>query len=121
MRAGRRRWRIRWSRLVLVLVLLYALGLGIRQQVYLAQLRAEVRALELELAATRARRVELEEAVRRLRDPATVELEARRRLGLARPGEIQYVTVPGPDAGAAPAGGAAPGRGRVADEEGGRR
>lgn len=96
-----RRLRVNLHRLVLTVVLVYALALGLRQQVYLARLERDIRATRAELDEARARRAALEAAIRRLQDPAVVELEARRRLGLARPGEIQYVTVP---AAGAPAG-----------------
>jgi hypothetical protein len=53
--------------------------------------RSEIRQLQQESAAARERVAELEEAKRRLQDPAHIAAEARRRLHMARPGEVTYV------------------------------
>lgn len=101
-RRGRRRrirLRLRLHRLALAAVVAYALALGVQQQADLWRLAAETRRAQAELARIKARREALEAAIRRWHDPEVLELEARRRLGLARPGEIQYITVPGPGLG----------------------
>jgi hypothetical protein len=77
---------------------------------FLAQ-RAEIASLEQEQTEARDRVAALEHAKQQLEDPAYVAAEARRRLHMARPGEVSYVLItpppapPGDDAPAEPAGG----------------
>lgn len=68
----------------------------------LVEQHAHIAALEDRLAKVEAENRTLETTVSRLRDPAMLELEARGRLGRARPGEQPYVFVPGPEATPAP-------------------
>ena len=60
--------------------------------------RSEIGALEQSAAATRERVAALEESKRRLDDPAHIAAEARRRLHMARPGEVAYVLLTPPPA-----------------------
>jgi cell division protein FtsB len=53
--------------------------------------RADIAELEQEQALARERIAALEEAKRQLNDPAFLAAEARRRLHMARPGEVTYV------------------------------
>jgi hypothetical protein len=53
--------------------------------------RSAIAELEASADATRERVAELEEERRRLDDPAHIAAEARRRLHMARPGEVGYV------------------------------
>ena len=61
----------------------------VAQRIRMTQLEARL----LELEETNR---ELESEVQRLRDPAELELLARERLGLVRPGEESYLFVPTP-------------------------
>ncbi|MCZ6473774.1 MAG: septum formation initiator family protein [SAR324 cluster bacterium] len=76
-------------------VLLFAMGMilvsliGEQGMIAYIQLKGEARQLRSEVAALDARRVELAQEIKALRDdPAYIELLARRRLGLVRPGEL---------------------------------
>lgn len=93
----RRRLRVRWGRLVAAGVALYLLAGFVLQQWALWQARQDLRALDQQLAALRARHRQLQEAVRRVDDPAYVDETARRRLGLVKPGEtvVQLVAPEG--------------------------
>ena len=79
--------------LLLVLVLL-ALGftLAVPLRLWLAQ-RAEIAALEADVAATQQRVADLQVQQQRWQDPAFVAAEARRRLQYVLPGEIGYTTL----------------------------
>jgi hypothetical protein len=73
--------------------------------------RSEISQLEQQSAAVQDRVAELEEAKRRLGDPAHIAAEARRRLHMARPGEVTYVLLtpePVPEPAAEQAAGAGP-------------
>ena len=96
-RPARRRWRLRWGRLVATAVAAYLLAGLILQQWALWQAQKDLRALDRQLQQLRSRAVELESARRRVEDPAYVDETARRRLGLVQPGEtvIQLVDEPG--------------------------
>ncbi len=76
---------------VLVVILGMALAVPVRQ--YFEQ-RSEIAGLERRLSELRAERDALEAKIRRLNDPAYLERVARRCLGMVRPGEIPFVTVP---------------------------
>ena len=63
--------------------------------------RGEIAEMERDQAAARERVAALEHAKAQLEDPAFVAAEARRRLHMARPGEVSYVLIdpqPAPDA-----------------------
>ncbi|HWH29929.1 MAG TPA: septum formation initiator family protein, partial [Mycobacteriales bacterium] len=55
--------------------------------------RGRIADLEQEQAAARERVAALEHAKQQLQDPAFLAAEARRRLHMARPGEVSYVLV----------------------------
>ncbi|MFP5219569.1 MAG: FtsB family cell division protein [Actinomycetes bacterium] len=55
--------------------------------------RGRIADLEQEQAAARERVASLEHAKQQLQDPAFLAAEARRRLHMARPGEVSYVLV----------------------------
>jgi cell division protein FtsB len=56
--------------------------------------RSAISQLEQDSAAASERVAALEEEKRRLQDPAHLAAEARRRLHMARPGEVAYVLIP---------------------------
>jgi len=74
-----------------VCTLVFSAALPLRT--YFAQ-RAEISSMEREQAETRERVEALEHARQQLEDPAFVAAEARRRLHMARPGEVTYVVIP---------------------------
>ena len=59
--------------------------------------RSATAAAEEELATLRRDNRELEERMRRLRDPDEIERLAREKYGLVRPGEEPYVIIPLPE------------------------
>jgi len=73
--------------------------------------RGAIAQLEQDSSAARERVVELEQAKSRFDDPAHITAEARRRLHMARPGDIGYVLLtpePVPAIASEPAGGISP-------------
>jgi cell division protein FtsB len=80
---------------LVVCTLVFSAALPLRA--FLAQ-RAEIAELEQAQAAARERVASLEEQKRQLEDPAFLAAEARRRLHMARPGEVSYVLVTPPPA-----------------------
>jgi cell division protein FtsB len=75
----------------IVLIVLMAAVVPLRQ--YLDQ-RSRIADLEDRVAEMTAQRDRLERRIGRLRDPAYLERMARECLGMVRPGEIAFVTVP---------------------------
>jgi hypothetical protein len=86
---------------LVVCTLVFSAALPVRE--FLSQ-RSEISAVEQQQSQTRARVAALEEAKRQLQDPAFVTAEARRRLHLAKPGEVTYVVLPPPAPPAPPPG-----------------
>ncbi len=76
---------------VLVLVLGMALAVPLRQ--YFEQ-RSEIAALERRVEELREQRDALRGEIEQLNDPTYLEQIARRCLGMVKPGEIPFVTVP---------------------------
>lgn len=75
---------------LVVTTLVLSAALPVRE--YLDQ-RADIATLEQEQAAARERVEVLEEAKQQLQDPAFIAAEARRRLHMARPGEVTYLLI----------------------------
>lgn len=77
--------------LVLVFIVLgFTLAVPLRS--WLSQ-RAEISALEADVAATQQRVADLQVQQQRWQDPAFIAAEARRRLQYVLPGEIGYTTL----------------------------
>ncbi|MGH2725286.1 MAG: FtsB family cell division protein [Actinomycetota bacterium] len=74
-----------------VLVLAVALIVPLRQ--YMEQ-RSRVAELEAKVELLQRERDRIEGRIERLRDPAYLEILARKCLGMVRPGEVSFVTVP---------------------------
>jgi len=74
-----------------VLVLAMSLVVPLRQ--YAAQ-RARVAELEEKVASLNSANADLEARIDQLKDPAYLERLARECLGMVKPGEIAFVTVP---------------------------
>jgi len=85
----------RWVRHALVFgfaVLLVDAVAGEKGFFALLQARRDYRALEVSLERAKAENAWLREQARRLReDPAAIEEEARRQLGLIKPGETLFI------------------------------
>jgi cell division protein FtsB len=75
----------------IVLLLATATVVPLRQ--YLAQ-QARMDTLERRVQALQEERLQLQRELERLHDPAYLEELARKCLGMVRPGEISFVTVP---------------------------
>jgi hypothetical protein len=73
--------------------LVFSAALPLRE--FLAQ-RAEIASMEQQQAESRKRVEALEHARQQLEDPAFIAAEARRRLHMARPGEVSYVLITPP-------------------------
>lgn len=89
----RRRWRIRWGRLVATGIAVYLLAGLVAQQVAFWSTERELEALDAQLRQLEARQRLLREERARVDSPLYVDQAARQRLGLVKEGEtvIQLV------------------------------
>lgn len=78
--------------ILIAVVALLVLALSVPVRAWLSQ-RAEVAALQSDIATSSARIAELQTELTRWSDPAFIATEARRRLHFVLPGEIGYVTI----------------------------
>lgn len=86
-----RRW-LRHGLFLITLVIVIDAIAGEKGLLALLQARREYSALERSLHRARAENAELREMARRLREDATaIEEEARRELGLIKPGEVLFI------------------------------
>jgi len=91
---GRARLRLTPRAAVLIaIVLLLATATVVPLRQYMAQ-QARMDTLERRVDALQEERRQLEHELERLHDPEYLEELARRCLGMVRPGEISFVTVP---------------------------
>lgn len=100
---ARRRTVVTWALFIGALMLMVNALVG--ENGYLATVRAEreYNALEASLTHRRLENQQLVEEARRLRqDPAALEEEAKRELGMVRPGETLVIIKKRPPAGSAP-------------------
>ena len=88
---SRRRYRFRWFRLTVMLIVGYSLYILVNQQL-------EINAVKHDMESTRARVEQLKTVNKsyadkkvRLNTPAYVEKLARDGLGLVKPGEVPYI------------------------------
>jgi cell division protein FtsB len=82
----------RRSLILIAVVALLAVALSVPIRNWLTQ-RAEVAALQADIAASSARVIDLQAELSRWSDPAFISAEARRRLHFVLPGEIGYITI----------------------------
>ncbi|MGI5839239.1 MAG: septum formation initiator family protein [bacterium] len=83
-----------WLKAALALILLYVgVLLGV-QQYRLYQINQKIAAVKSEIAAAQQQKAELEVLAENLQTDEYIEMIARKRLGLVKPGEIQYYPVP---------------------------
>jgi cell division protein FtsB len=86
-----RRW-LRHVLLFITLVIVVDAIAGEKGLLALLEARRDYAALERSLARARAENAELRETARRLReDPDAIEEQARRELGLIKPGELLFI------------------------------
>jgi cell division protein FtsB len=79
--------------LLAVMVLLLAMATVVPLRQYFEQ-RSQIAELEETVATLEDQRAGLSAQLRRLRDPEYLEQLARQCLGMVKPGEIRFVTVP---------------------------
>jgi cell division protein FtsB len=86
--------RISARAVMLLMVVLVVLTLSIAPvRAYLDE-RSRLADLEHQATQLEQRNAQLETTIRALKDPAELERVARRCLGMVRPGELAFVTVP---------------------------
>lgn len=85
------RYRIRWSRLAMLAVVVYCLYVLAGQQLELNSVNREAEATRIRLEQLRQASQSLTEEKARLTTPAYVEKLARDELGLVKPGEVPYI------------------------------
>jgi len=88
-----------WLKVALVLLLLYVAGIFALQQYRLYQINQKIAGVKSEIAAAQQTKAALETTVENLQSDEYVEMVAREKLGLVKPGEIQYHPVPAGGAG----------------------
>src|SRR5262245_44116806 len=90
--ASRGRRLLRHALLFITLVIVIDAIAGEKGLLALLQARREYSALERSLDRARAENADLREMARRLReDPSAIEEQARRELGLIKPGEVLFI------------------------------
>ena len=90
--AGRGRRLLRHALVFITAVIIIDAIAGEKGLLALLQARREYSALERSLERARAENAELRDMARRLReDPSAIEEQARRELGLIKPGEVLFI------------------------------
>ena len=89
--AARRKYRIRWFRLLILLAAAYFIFLAVGQQFELYTIRRETFSLKDRIEELEHSNKSLSEEKIRLSSPAYVEKIAREQLGLVKPGEVPYI------------------------------
>lgn len=89
----RQRYRVKWFKMVIFLVCGYFIYLTVGQQSQLASIRRETQATSTKLQQLKQENAALEEERKALYDPKYIEKLAREELGLAKPGEIPFISV----------------------------
>ena len=90
--ASRGRRLLRHALVFFTLVIIVDAVAGEKGLLALLQARREYAALERSLERARAENAELRDMARRLReDPGAIEEQARRELGLIKPGEVLFI------------------------------
>lgn len=89
--AARRRYRIRWFRVLVLLTAVYFVYLAVGQQFELYTIQRETASLQERIAELEQANKALLDEKSRLSSPAYVEKIAREQLGLVKPGEVPYI------------------------------
>ncbi|GEM_PF-438860 len=89
-----RRWRARPMAVCLVVFVIYAVVILITQQIRLMEFERNISRVSQEIASAQSTQNELNEQIDYMSTDAYIEQIAREKLGLIRPGEIPYITIP---------------------------
>jgi cell division protein FtsL len=89
--AVRRRYRIRWFRVLILLSAAYFLYLAVGQQFELYTIQRETTMLKERISELEQSNKALADETSRLSSPSYVEKIAREQLGLVKPGEVPYI------------------------------
>jgi len=87
----RRKYRINWFKLTILILFGYFLYIFVSQQLQLHSINREAEAARKEFEQLDQQNKLLLEEKARLADPAYVEKLAREELGLVKPGEMPYI------------------------------
>ena len=90
-RFRRKRYRVNWFQVALVLVIVYTSVVFIQQQLIFMKLKAQADQLESKLNRLRSQTNALSEEAKRLNDPQYIEALARESLGMIKEGEAPYI------------------------------
>ncbi len=89
--AARRKYRIRWIRVLVLLTAAYFIFLAVGQQFELYTIQRETYSLRGRIAELEQTNKSLADEKSKLSSPAYVEKIAREELGLVKPGEVPYI------------------------------
>lgn len=89
--AVRRKYRIRWLRVLILLAAGYFVFLAVGQQVELYTIQQETFSLKERILELEQSNQALANEKKKLAAPAYVEKIAREQLGLVKPGEVPYI------------------------------
>ena len=89
--AARRKYRIRWIRVLVLLTAAYFIFLAVGQQFELYTIQRETYSLRGRIAELVQTNKSLADEKSKLSSPAYVEKIAREELGLVKPGEVPYI------------------------------
>lgn len=92
METNQKKRRIQWFRLIVAGLLLYSVYLGIAQQRQLNAIRMETEAARKQMEQLQSERANLQTECDLLKDPKYVEKVAREELGMAKPGEVPFIS-----------------------------
>ena len=89
--AARRKYRIRWIRVLVLLTAAYFIFLAVGQQFELYTIQRETHNLKNRIAELEQANNAMIDEKKQLAAPAYVEKIAREQLGLVKPGEVPYI------------------------------
>ena len=89
--AARRKYRIRWIRVLVLLTAAYFIFLAVGQQFELYTIQRETYSLRGRIAELEQSNKALADEKTKLSSPDYVEKIARDELGLVKPGEVPYI------------------------------
>ena len=92
MDSSRKKRRINWFRLIVVILLVYTVYLGVSQQRQVNAIHLETETARKHMEQLQLERANLQEECSQLKDPKYVEKVAREELGMAKPGEVPYIS-----------------------------
>ena len=89
--AARRKYRVRWLRVLILLAAAYFVFLAVGQQFELYTIQKETLSLKDRINELEHANKALADEKGKLNSPAYVEKIAREQLGLVKPGEVPYI------------------------------